>query len=140
MGQFIQLENFSKIAPYMQLFKQGLLVTVLLSLFTVVIGFCIALVLALMRMSNVRPLRNLGLDANGHLREGGFLALVSRFNPLSFLATAYVEVLRSTPVLVQIFIVYYGVFSFIQLPSFQMFGFIKLYFSSYLCLLNLKDA
>ena len=125
MGQFIQLENFSKIAPYMQLFKQGLLVTVLLSLFTVVIGFCIALVLALMRMSNVRPLRNLGLDANGHLREGGFLALVSRFNPLSFLATAYVEVLRSTPVLVQIFIVYYGVFSFIQLPSFQMFGFIK---------------
>ena len=73
MGQFIQLENFSKIAPYMQLFKQGLLVTVLLSLFTVVIGFCIALVLALMRMSNVRPLRNLGLDANGHLREVGLI-------------------------------------------------------------------
>ena len=44
MGQFIQLDNFSKIAPYAQLFKQGMLVTVLLSLFTVVIGFCIALV------------------------------------------------------------------------------------------------
>ena len=41
MGQFIQLDNFSKIAPYAQLFKQGMLVTVLLSLFTVVIGFCI---------------------------------------------------------------------------------------------------
>lgn len=125
MGQFIQLDNFSKIAPYAQLFKQGMLVTVLLSLFTVVIGFCIALVLALMRMSNVRPFRSLGLDENGHLREGGFLSLVSRFNPLSFLATAYVEVLRSTPVLVQIFIIYYGVFSLIKLPSFQMFGFIK---------------
>lgn len=125
MGQFIQLDNFSKIAPYAQLFKQGMLVTVLLSLFTVVIGFCIALVLALMRMSNVRPFRSLGLDENGHLREGGFLSLISRFNPLSFLATAYVEVLRSTPVLVQIFIIYYGVFSLIKLPSFQMFGFIK---------------
>ena len=125
MGQFIQLDNFSKIAPYAQLFKQGMLVTVLLSLFTVVIGFCIALVLALMRRSNVRPFRSLGLDENGHLREGGFLSLVSRFNPLSFLATAYVEVLRSTPVLVQIFIIYYGVFSLIKLPSFQMFGFIK---------------
>ena len=125
MGQFIQLDNFSKIAPYAQLFKQGMLVTVLLSLFTVVIGFCIALVLALMRMSNVRPFRSLGLDENGHLREGGFLSLVSRFNPLRFLATAYVEVLRSTPVLVQIFIIYYGVFSLIKLPSFQMFGFIK---------------
>ncbi|MCI8765802.1 MAG: amino acid ABC transporter permease [Lachnospiraceae bacterium] len=121
----MQLDNFSKIAPYAQLFKQGMLVTVLLSLFTVVIGFCIALVLALMRMSNVRPFRSLGLDENGHLREGGFLSLVSRFNPLSFLATAYVEVLRSTPVLVQIFIIYYGVFSLIKLPSFQMFGFIK---------------
>ena len=125
MGQFIQLDNFSKIIPYAQLFRQGMLVTILLSLFTVIIGFCIALVLALMRMSNVCPFRSLGLDKNGHLREGGFLALVSRFNPLSFLATAYVEILRSTPVIVQIFIVYYGVFSLIQLPSFQLFGFIK---------------
>ncbi|MCI8658681.1 MAG: amino acid ABC transporter permease [Lachnospiraceae bacterium] len=125
MDQFIQLDNFAKITPYAQLFKQGMLVTILLSLFTVVIGFCIALVLALMRMSNVRPFRSLGLDENGHLREGGVLALISRFNPLSFIATAYVEILRSTPVLVQIFIVYYGVFSLIQLPSFQLFGFIK---------------
>ena len=53
------------------------------------------------------------------------LAVISRFNPLSFLATAYVEILRSTPVIVQIFIIYYGVFSMIQLPSFRMFGFIK---------------
>ena len=125
MDQFIQLDNFSKIWPYMKLFRQGLLVTVLLSLFTVLIGFCIALVLALMRMSNVRPFRSLGLDENGHVRESGVLAWISRFNPLDFLATAYVEVLRSTPVIVQIFIIYYGVFSVIQLPSFQLFGFIK---------------
>ena len=125
MDQFIQIENFSKIVPYAKLFQQGLLVTVLLSVFTVIIGFCIALVLALMRMSNVRPLRFLGIDKEGHLRESGFLALISRFNPLDFIATAYVEILRSTPVLVQIFIIYYGVFSMIELPSFLMFGFIK---------------
>ena len=125
MDGFINLSNFSKIAPYAQLFKQGLLVTVLLSVFTVLIGFVLALVLALMRMSNVRPFRFLAVDGKGHLREGGPLVWISKFNPLSFLATAYVEILRSTPVLVQIFIIYYGVFGLIDLPSFQLFGFIK---------------
>ena len=113
MDSFIKLSNFGKIAPYAQLFRQGLLVTVLLSLFTVAIGFVLALILALMRMSNIRPFRALAV------------VWLSKFNPLSFLATAYVEILRSTPVLVQIFIIYYGVFGMIDLPSFQMFGFIK---------------
>ncbi len=125
MDSFIKLSNFSKIVPYVQLFEQGVLVTVLLSLFTVAIGFCIALVLALMRLSNVRPLRFLGLTKDGHQKESGVLAAVSRFNPLAFLATAYVEILRSTPVIVQVFIIYYGVFSIIDLPSFRLFGFIK---------------
>lgn len=124
MDQFIKLSNFSKIAPYMELFKQGLLVTVLLSLFTVLIGFCLALILALMRMSNIRPFRFLGLDKDGHQRESGALALISRFNPLAFLATAYVEILRSTPVIVQLFIIYLGVFGVIELPNFQLFGFV----------------
>ena len=125
MDSFIKLSNFGKIAPYAQLFRQGLLVTVLLSLFTVAIGFVLALLLALMRMSNIRPFRGLAVKRNGHLREGGPLVWLSKFNPLSFIATAYVEILRSTPVLVQIFIIYYGVFGMIDLPSFQMFGFIK---------------
>lgn len=125
MGSFIQLENFPKIAPYMQLFWQGLLVTVLLSVFTVAIGFCIALVMALMRLSNIRPFRFLGVDSNGIPREQGALALISKFNPVSFIATAYVEILRSTPVIVQIFIIYYGIFGVIDLPNFTMFGFIK---------------
>ena len=125
MDHFIQLSNFSKIVPYAQMFEQGLVVTVLLSLFTVLIGFVLALLLALMRMSNVRPFRALGLDKDGHQKEEGFLLTLSKFNPLSFLATAYVEILRSTPVLVQVMIIYFGVFGIIQLPSFQLFGFIK---------------
>ncbi len=122
---FIKLENFSPIASYTDLFVEGTIVTILLAIFTVILGFCIALVLALMRLSNFRPFRSLGLDENGHVREEGFLALVSRFNPLSFLATAYVEILRSTPVIVQLFIIYYGIFSIIDLPSFRIFGFIR---------------
>ena len=125
MSNFIQWANFPKILPYAQLFKQGLVVTVLLSLFTVMIGFVLALILAVMRLSNFRPFRSLGLDKDGHLRDGGFLLALSKFNPLDFLATAYVEILRSTPVLVQILIIYYGVFSVIKLPSFMIFGFIK---------------
>jgi polar amino acid transport system permease protein len=136
MGQFIQLKNFSIVANYAQLFRQGLVVTVMLSLFTVLIGFVLAVILVLMRMSNFRPFLWLAhafpgvfgffeTDRNGLRRDAGFLYHLGRFNPLSFLATAYVEVLRSTPVIVQIFIIYYGVFSLVDLPAFKLFGFIS---------------
>ena len=125
MGQLIQLENFARLKPYAGMFAEGLAITVLLALFTVLIGFILALLLALMRMSNFRPFRALGLNRDGHLRDGGFLLTLSKFNPLSFIATAYVEVIRSTPMMVQILIIYLGVFSVIQLPKFSFFGFIE---------------
>ena len=125
MDSFVKLSNFPIIMEYRQLFLQGLTVTVLLSVMTVVIGFVLALVLALMRLSDFRPLRFLGLNEEGFEIDGGWRSALSKFNPLSFLATAYVEILRSTPVLVQIFIIYYGVFSLIQLPGFTFFGFIR---------------
>ena len=125
MGQLIQLENFARLKPYAGMFAEGLAITVLLALFTVLIGFILALLLALMRMSNFRPFRALGLNRDGHLRDGGFLLTLSKFNPWSFIATAYVEVIRSTPMMVQILIIYLGVFSVIQLPKFSIFGFIE---------------
>lgn len=125
MGQLIQLENFARLKPYAGMFAEGLAITVLLALFTVLIGFILALLLALMRMSNFRPFRALGLNRDGHLRDGGFLLTLSKFNPLSFIATAYVEVIRSTPMMVQILIIYLGVFSVIQLPKLSIFGFIE---------------
>ena len=125
MGQLIRLENFARLKPYAGMFAEGLAITVLLALFTVLIGFILALLLALMRMSNFRPFRALGLNRDGHLRDGGFLLTLSKFNPLSFIATAYVEVIRSTPMMVQILIIYLGVFSVIQLPKFSIFGFIE---------------
>ena len=125
MDSLIKLENFALIPPFAELFQQGVIVTVLLSVFTVLIGFVLAVILALMRLSNFRPFYFLGLTKEGRLRDGGFLLALSRFNPLSFLATTYVEVLRSTPVIVQIMIVYLGVFSVIELPNFTFLGFIK---------------
>ena len=125
MGQLIQLENFARLKPYAGMFAEGLAITVLLALFTVLIGFILALLLALMRMSNFRPFRALGLNRDGHLRDGGFLLTLSKFNPLSFIATAYVEVIRSTPMMVQILIIYLGVFSVVELPKFSIFGFIE---------------
>lgn len=125
MGQLIQLENFARLKPYVGMFAEGLAITVLLALFTVVIGFVLALLLALLRMSNFRPFRSLGLTRDGHLRDGGVLLVLSRFNPLSFIATAYVEIIRSTPMMVQILIIYLGVFSVVSLPKFSIFGFIE---------------
>ena len=125
MDSLIKLENFALIPPFAELFWQGVLVTVLLSVFTVLIGFVLSIILALMRLSNFRPFYFLGLTKDGRLRDGGPLLAISRFNPLSFLATSYVELLRSTPVIVQIMIVYLGVFSVIELPNFTFFGFIK---------------
>ena len=126
MDSFIKAENFSKLSPYASLFWQGLVVTVLLSFFTVAIGFVLALILSNMRMSRVYPLDFLGIDKDGHKKEEGFLATVAKFNPLNFLATCYVEVLRSTPVIVQVAIIYYGVFgSLIELPNFTFLGFVK---------------
>ncbi len=125
MGGLIKLSNFAKLSGYAEMFGQGLAITVMLSIGTVVVGALLGIVLALMRMSDIRPLRFLGLDKEGHLRGPGVLTTLSKFNPLSFLATAYVEILRSTPVIVQIAVIYYGIFGVIDLPTFSLFGITK---------------
>ena len=110
MGGLIKLSNFAKLSGYAEMFGQGLAITVMLSIGTVAVGAVLGVILALMRMSDVRPFRWLGLDKEGRLRGPGVLTTLSKFNPLSFLATAYVEILRSTPVIVQIAVIYYGIF------------------------------
>lgn len=99
--------------------------TVALSALTVVIGFFLGLLLAGMRIADLRPFRALGIDKNGRQRESGALLALSGFNPLKALATAYVELFRATPMLVQLFIVYYVVFADIPLPAVKLFGFIR---------------
>lgn len=117
----LSVKGFEAAFSYMQLFVEGLITTVTLSALTVLFGFMLALVLALMRMSNIRPLRFL---SNGR-GEGTILERISRFNPVSLVASIYVEVFRATPLLVQLFIVYYILLDGISLPVFKLFGIIR---------------
>ena len=95
----LSIEGFKAAFQYFQLFEEGLVCTITLSLLTVVCGFVLALVLALMRMSKIAPLR--------------------------ILATAYVEVFRATPLMVQLFLVYYVLLAGVSLPAFKLFGIIR---------------
>ena len=127
MGNLITSSGFEKAFKYADRFKEGLIVTVLLALFTVIFGFILGIILAIARMSDFRPFRFLSVDKNGRLRGKGFLLTLSKFNPIAFLANCYVEIIRSTPVLVQIMIIYFGLFNkdMIVLPKMMLFGFIR---------------
>ena len=118
MGSLLDISRFPRLLPYTEMFAQGLAITIMLSLGTVVVGAILGVILALMRMSDIRPFRALGLDKDGHLRGEGFLTTLSKFNPVAFLATAYVEILRSTPVIVQIAVIYYGIFGITKFHRF----------------------
>ncbi len=74
--------NFSFLSKYWSYYLIGAKNTVLLALMAVVIGVMIGMVLAIAR--------------------------VGKNKALNFLATAYVEFIRGTPLLVQLFIIYYG--------------------------------
>ena len=95
----ISWENFLKTFKYMQLFWEGMVCTISLSALTVVVGFVLALVLASMRPA--------------------------KFKPLSFLAAAYVEIFRATPLMVQLFLIYHVALVGVPLPTFKLFGFIR---------------
>ena len=73
--------NFSFLSDYYMLYIDGAMITILLSIFTVLMGFILGIGLALLKVSN---------------------------NSFRFLARGYVEFVRGTPILIQIFIVYYG--------------------------------
>ena len=121
----ISIASLEKILSYGTLFKQGLLVTVLLSACTVFFGFFLAFGLALMLLSDIRPFRALAKVQSDNPERKMLLERISRFNPVRLVAGAYVQFVRCTPMLVQIFLVYYIVFGFITLPKFTFLGFIQ---------------
>ena len=92
--------NFDFLPKYWFYFRQGILYTLLLSVVSVVLAVVPALMLALMRLSKSRILRGI--------------------------SGAYIAIFRSTPMMVQLSIVYFGLFSAIQLPNVTLFGFLKL--------------
>lgn len=96
----ISAAGFAKALAYWKLFLQGVVCTVSLSALTVVLGFVLALVLAVCRLS--------------------------RFRILKAISSVYVEIIRATPMVVQVFIIFYVVFNGVKvLPGYKMFGFIR---------------
>lgn len=75
--------NFSFVTDYWSFFVKGTQITILLSIIAVLCGTVLGVVIMLVRRSRVAPLRWIG--------------------------TAYVEFIRGTPLLAQIYIVYVGV-------------------------------
>jgi arginine/lysine/histidine transport system permease protein len=81
--------DFSFLSKYYMFFLNGAKFTLVLALFTVIFGVMLGVILALMRISNSKLLK--------------------------FLGTAYVEFIRGTPVLVQVYLIYYGLPSMLGL-------------------------
>ena len=74
--------DFSRLNGYYGLILEGAKVTILISLVALVFGFILGLIICLMKMS--------------------------KFKILKWPASAYVQILRGTPLFVQIFIIYFG--------------------------------
>ena len=74
--------NFSFLTKYWPMFVRGAGTTLILSVFTVFLGLLLGIVLALMRLG--------------------------KFKPLSLFSAAYTEFMRGTPLMVQIFFIFYA--------------------------------
>lgn len=92
---------------YMYLVK-GLGVTLFLATISTVIGVVIGLAVALMRISRLYPLKFWRKSRSTRLKHW------SEFNPVAWLAKFYTDVIRGTPLLVQLLIMYYVVFGSYQ--------------------------
>ncbi len=87
-------ESFSFLKEYYPLYISGTLTTVFVSLFTVLIGTFIGIFIALMKLSKIKA--------------------------VSYIASVYIEIVRGTPVMVQIMIWYFGLGAIIQLPDYYI--------------------
>ncbi len=92
--------NFSFLPKYGAFFVQGVEYTLLLAIVSVALAVIPALLLALMRLSRNRFIKSL--------------------------SGAYIAVFRSTPLLVQLSIIYFGLFGAISIPRITIFGFVDL--------------
>ena len=86
--------HFEVIGRNLPLLVGGLWLTIQIAIGATVLGLALGLITALARMSPVRPLR--------------------------WLAVTYIEVIRNTPALVQVFLIYYGLGELgLRLPAFS---------------------
>ena len=81
---------------------KGISFTLQLTVLSAIIGIILGIILALFKLSDVR-LSKLRTYAG---KTGWFF----NFNPLKFIASLYIDIIRGTPVMVQILIAYFVVF------------------------------
>ena len=85
--------DFLSMVKYSHLFVSGLLMTLKLTFLAVTIGVILGLIVALIKMSSIKP--------------------------ISFIGASYVEIIRGTPLLVQLLLIYNGLMQFgIDIPAF----------------------
>ena len=92
--------NFSFLPKYGTFFIQGIEYTLLLAVVAVALAVVPALLLALMRLSKNKLIRGL--------------------------SGAYIAIFRSTPLLVQLSIIYFGLFGVISIPRITILGFVDI--------------
>lgn len=92
--------NFSFLPKYASMFVQGVEYTLFLSVVAVLLAAIPAMILALLRLSKNKVVK--------------------------FLSGLYIDIFRSTPLLVQLSLVYFGLFNFIKIPTYYLFGFINI--------------
>ena len=103
---------------YWQVFLlEGVKYTLILSAIAVFFGSIFGIIIALGRMSNWKPFHSL----NKKKAKKGFVYKVSEFNPISFLCSAYTEVLRDTPLLLQLYLFVIILPTILKIPGFSMF-------------------
>ena len=94
--------NFSFLPKYASAFLRGFEYTLLLAVVSVLLAVIPALLLALMRLSKNKLIR--------------------------CISGAYIALFRSTPLLVQLSIIFFGLFNVIRVPAIKVFGFVDLSF------------
>lgn len=82
----------------------GFVLTMQLFALTLLGSLPLGIIVALMRMSDIRPFRF--LDRNGD--AGSVAKFISRFNPVGLIARFYISLLRGTPLMLQMFAIYFA--------------------------------
>ena len=106
------LENYWQVFLF-----EGVKYTLILSAIAVFFGSIFGIIIALGRMSGWKPFHSL----NKNKAKKGFIYKVSEFNPLNFLCSAYTEILRDTPLLLQLYLFVIILPTIIKIPGFSMF-------------------
>ena len=113
------LENIIElIRDYWQVFLlEGLRYTLILSAIAVFFGVIFGAFIALGRMSNIKPFKKL----NKKKAKKGFIHWLSEFNPVSWICSVYIEVIRGTPLLLQLYLFVFGLPKIIPISASNFF-------------------